>query len=32
VRLALLALLVVLPAWATVNNLEVMRSVGITLG
>jgi hypothetical protein len=32
VRLALLALLVVLPAWATLNNLEVMRSVGISLG
>ena len=32
VRLALLALLVVLPAWATVNNLEVMRAVGIAVG
>jgi hypothetical protein len=31
VRLALLGVLVVLPAWATVNNLEVMQSVGIPL-
>ena len=32
VRLTLLGVLVVLPAWATANNLEVMRAVGIPLG
>jgi hypothetical protein len=32
VRLVILVVLAVLPAWATVNNLEVMRSVGISLG
>ena len=31
-RLALLVVLAILPAWATANNLEVMRSVGIGLG
>jgi hypothetical protein len=31
VRLTILAMLVVLPAWATLHNLEVMQSVGITL-
>lgn len=29
VRLALLAVLSVLPAWAALNNLEVMRAIGV---
>jgi hypothetical protein len=31
-RLGLLAVLALLPAWATLNNLLVMRAVGIGLG
>ncbi len=31
-RLGLLAVLALLPAWASVNNLLVMRAVGIGLG
>lgn len=29
IRLALLAVLSALPAWASLNNLEVMRAIGI---
>ncbi len=31
VRLVLLVILVVLPAWAVVNNLNVMKAIGIEL-
>lgn len=31
-RFALLMVLALLPAWASVNNLLVMRAVGITMG
>lgn len=31
-KLLLLALLALLPAWASLNNLLVLRAVGITLG
>ena len=31
VKLALLSVLVILPAWAVVNNLNVMKAVGVVL-